>query len=81
MLIGSFVSIDKKMINRTSIADIVYCGTINPFHFGVVKHLLENGKAVLCEKPLTMCLEDTEDLVKIAQREKVFLMEVSLPHF
>ena len=32
----------------------VYVATINPYHFAAVKLMLENNKAVLCEKPLVM---------------------------
>lgn len=32
----------------------IYVSTINPYHFAAVKLMLENKKAVLCEKPLVM---------------------------
>ncbi|XP_022662263.1 trans-1,2-dihydrobenzene-1,2-diol dehydrogenase-like [Varroa jacobsoni] len=78
--------IEKVLDNYDDMAkqdniDIVYCGSLNPQHYTVVKHLLENGKPVLCEKPLTMCLEHTEELVKIARKNKTFLMEAIWSRF
>ncbi|KAL1442125.1 hypothetical protein MTO96_046533, partial [Rhipicephalus appendiculatus] len=40
-----------------------------------MKVLLENGKHILCEKPLTMNRRDTEDICRMAKQKKLFLME------
>lgn len=32
----------------------VYIATINPYHFAAAKLMLENKKAVLCEKPMVI---------------------------
>lgn len=37
--------------------------------------MLENGKHVLCEKPLTLNEKQTRKLVEIAKAKKLFLME------
>ncbi|EFA11514.1 trans-1,2-dihydrobenzene-1,2-diol dehydrogenase [Tribolium castaneum] len=55
--------------------DIAYVGTLNPQHFEVAKMMLEHGKHVLCEKPLTMNERQTRALVDIAKRKNLFLME------
>ena len=34
--------------------NVVYIGTINPYHFEAVRTALMNKKAVLCEKPLIL---------------------------
>ena len=67
---------DRQTLN--SFLDVVYCGSLNTQHYPLVKHLLENKIPVLCEKPLTMYLKHTEELVEIARRNKVFLMEASI---
>ncbi|RZC41922.1 trans-1,2-dihydrobenzene-1,2-diol dehydrogenase-like, partial [Asbolus verrucosus] len=55
--------------------DIVYVGNLNPQHFEVSKLMLENGKHVLCEKPLTMNAKQTRRLVELAHQKNLFLME------
>ncbi|OQR70662.1 trans-1 [Tropilaelaps mercedesae] len=70
----------EDMVKQDNV-DVVYCGSLNPQHYPLVKLLLENGKPVLCEKPLTMCLEHTEELVRIARQNRVFLMEALWSRF
>jgi len=53
----------------------VYIATINPYHFAAVKLMLENKKAVLCEKPLVMTPEDARELFDLAKKQNTFLME------
>ncbi|XP_044751974.1 trans-1,2-dihydrobenzene-1,2-diol dehydrogenase-like isoform X2 [Coccinella septempunctata] len=55
--------------------DVVYIGNLNPQHYCTVKMMLENGKPVLCEKPLTLNEKLTTDLVNLARCKQVFLME------
>jgi predicted dehydrogenase len=55
--------------------DVVYVATPHAAHHAATKLLLEAGKAVLCEKPLTLDLASAEDLVAIARARGVFLME------
>ncbi|XP_066598077.1 trans-1,2-dihydrobenzene-1,2-diol dehydrogenase-like [Prorops nasuta] len=55
--------------------EIVYIGNLNPQHFEVVKMMLNSGKHVLCEKPMTMNYKQTSELIKIAKEKKLFLME------
>ena len=55
--------------------DVVYVGSIHPQHLALAKIYLEAGKNVLCEKPLCMNLKETTELVELARRKKVFLME------
>lgn len=56
--------------------DIVYIGTIHPKHFEATLKMFEKGKPVLCEKPLTMNVADTETLIAAAKEKGVFFMEV-----
>ena len=55
--------------------DVVYIGTLNPQHFGIAKLMLNHGKHVLCEKPLTMNLKQATELINLAKSKKLFLME------
>ncbi|XP_077563923.1 trans-1,2-dihydrobenzene-1,2-diol dehydrogenase-like [Haemaphysalis longicornis] len=55
--------------------EVAYVGSLHPDHYPTMKLLLENGKHVLCEKPLTMNRQDTEDICRIAKDKKLFLME------
>ncbi|MEE1941321.1 Gfo/Idh/MocA family oxidoreductase [Streptomyces sp. TRM 70361] len=55
--------------------DVVYVATPHSAHFEAARVCLEAGKAVLCEKPLTLNLAQARELVELARRRKVFLME------
>ncbi|EFN61800.1 Trans-1,2-dihydrobenzene-1,2-diol dehydrogenase [Camponotus floridanus] len=55
--------------------DIVYIGTIHPQHFDIGMMMLKHGKHILCEKPLTMNLKQTTELINYARSKKLFLME------
>lgn len=55
--------------------EVVYIGTIHPFHLHVAKLMINAGKHVLCEKPLCMNVKQTKELVALARQKKVFLME------
>lgn len=55
--------------------DIVYIGTLNPQHFEIAQLMLNHGKHVLCEKPMTMNLKQTTELINLAKKKKLFLME------
>ena len=55
--------------------DIVYIASPHNFHFAAAKALLEAGKPVLCEKPLTINAAQARELIEISRANKVFLME------
>jgi predicted dehydrogenase len=48
--------------------DLVTVATPNSTHFEITKAFLEAGINVLCEKPMTMTVEEAEDIVAAAQR-------------
>ena len=54
----------------------MYVGTIHPTHYSCAKLMLQNGKSVVCEKPLTMNVKDTLSLEEISRDRGMFLMEV-----
>src|SRR5512139_78672 len=55
--------------------DVVYVATPHTAHHAASRLCLEAGKAVLCEKPLTVDLASAQSLVDIARSHGVFLME------
>ena len=66
---------------RDANIDIVYVATHHPFHFENTLACLEQGKAVICEKPFTMNRGELEILVDTARARKVFLMEALWTRF
>ncbi|RPH59709.1 MAG: gfo/Idh/MocA family oxidoreductase [Chloroflexi bacterium] len=61
--------------------DIVYIGTPGVFHKQHVSMCLEAGKHVLCEKAFTINAREAEDLIRLARRKKLFLMEAMWTRF
>lgn len=55
--------------------EVVYVASPHALHLEHVRTLLEAGKHVLCEKPLTTRLEDAETMVALAREHDRFLME------
>ncbi|MBB2945808.1 putative dehydrogenase [Actinoplanes lutulentus] len=55
--------------------DIVYVATPHAFHFEGAMLCVEAGKAVLVEKPITLDLASTAQLIQAARAKGVFLME------
>ena len=65
--------------------DAVYIATPHTFHKEFSVLCLNHKKAVLCEKPLAMNIEDVEDMIAFAKTNNVLLMEALwtyfLPHY
>ncbi len=55
--------------------DAIYIGTPHTLHYENTKHALLHGKHVLCEKPMTMTPEESEELFDLAEEKGLFLME------
>jgi len=55
--------------------DAVYIATPHSFHFEQTRAALRAGKAVLCEKPLTVTPQETRILIEEASTAGVFLAE------
>ncbi len=51
--------------------DAVHIATLNHLHYPLAKMAMENGKHVLCEKPLAMESGQARDLLEIAEKKKV----------
>ena len=61
--------------------DAVYVSTPHPFHLPVARLFLENGKHVLCEKPLAVNAKEARELARVAEKNGVFLMEAMWTRF
>jgi predicted dehydrogenase len=55
--------------------DVIYVATPHGFHHKHVMLCLEHGKAVLCEKAFALNANQVKEMVELATRKKVFLME------
>jgi predicted dehydrogenase len=53
--------------NRDDRIELVTVATPNSTHFEITKAFLESGFHVLCEKPMTMSVEEGEEIVKVAE--------------
>jgi len=61
--------------------DAVYIATTHNFHYEQSLRCLENGKAVLCEKPITINDAEFKKLATVAKEKNVFLMEAMWMYF
>lgn len=61
--------------------DVAYVGTINPQHVELTEMMLDHGKHVLLEKPLTMNEKHAQKLLAYAKAKKLFLMEALWSRF
>jgi predicted dehydrogenase len=59
----------------------VYIGTPHSLHYQHARAALEAGKAVLCEKPLTVSVAECESLQAMARDNGVYLMEAMWTYF
>jgi dihydrodiol dehydrogenase / D-xylose 1-dehydrogenase (NADP) len=68
------------LINDVDI-QAVYIATPASVHKGNIEQCLDAGKAVLCEKPLTVNAREAADVIALARRHQVFLMEAMWTRF
>ncbi|MDR1688834.1 MAG: Gfo/Idh/MocA family oxidoreductase [Clostridiales bacterium] len=64
----------EELVKDTDV-DIIYIGTVNSEHYRQIKLCLENGKNVLCEKPMVMTGKLARECFALAKEKKLFLME------
>lgn len=58
-----------------SAVDLVYVATPHAAHYQTALKALQAGKHVLCEKPMTLSVADSQSLFDEAQKRGLFLME------
>lgn len=60
---------------RDKNVDVVYVGTIHPAHYKLTLSCLNNGKHVVCEKPMGMNSKEVGEMIDCAVKNKRFLLE------
>ncbi|MCG9971779.1 Gfo/Idh/MocA family protein [Christiangramia crocea] len=74
-----------KQLMEDEKVDVIYIATPHSLHYDLTMECIKNGKAVLCEKPFAMNIEEAREMVSLARSKKVFLMEalwtMFLPHY
>ena len=74
----------EELMEDTEV-DVIYIATPHSFHHELTLKCLQHKKAVLCEKPFAMNLEEAEEMIALSKQKKLFLMEALwtrfLPHF
>ena len=70
----------NELYNSNEI-DAVYIATTHNFHFEQALKCLQSGKAVLCEKPITVNDTEFKKLVAVSKEKNVFLMEAMWTYF
>jgi len=61
--------------------DVIYVATPHPMHKDNSLLCLENGKAVLCEKPFAINAAEAEAMIRAARERRLFLMEAMWTRF
>lgn len=64
----------EEMVEDSAV-DLVYVATPHAAHYQTALKALQSGKHVLCEKPMTLSVADSQSLFDEAQKRGLFLME------
>lgn len=67
-----YTSLDEL---AASPAECVYIASPNALHYAQSKRLLESGKHVICEKPITVTPAEFSELCELADRNKLVYIE------
>ncbi|MEM1361086.1 MAG: Gfo/Idh/MocA family oxidoreductase [Pseudomonadota bacterium] len=67
---GSWQEMLESEKAREDRVDLVTVATPNFTHFEITKAFLEAGFHVLCEKPMTMTVEEGEEIVRLAEKQQ-----------
>ena len=66
---------------NSDLVDAVYIATTHNFHYEQSLACIQHGKAVLCEKPITVNDAEFKKLASFAKEKQVFLMEAMWTYF
>lgn len=74
-----------NLLAKDKLVDAIYIATPHVFHKENTILCLKHKKAVLCEKPFAMNLDEVTEMIKVAKENNVLLMEALwtyfLPHY
>jgi len=74
-----------ELLVKDPLVDAIYIATPHSFHKEHTILCLQHKKAVLCEKPFAMNLQEVKEMVRVAKKNNTLLMEALwtafLPHF
>lgn len=70
-----------KEIMEDDDIEVIYIAVPHPFHKEISLMCLNNKKAVLCEKPVTMNEAEITEVVECAKKNKTFFMEAMKTRF
>ena len=62
----------KEMLNNEDI-DAVYIATESGYHPEIAIYCMDNGKHVICEKPMALSTKDADDMIAAAKKNNVKL--------
>jgi len=65
---GGWQEMLEGELKREDRVDLVTVATPNSTHFEITKAFLESGFNVLCEKPMTMTVEQGEEIVRVSEK-------------
>ena len=68
-----FTSLEEMLADPT--IDMVYIASPNSVHYGQAKAALLAGKHVICEKPFTPTVAETDELIALAKEKHLLLFE------
>ena len=70
---------DIAKMAKSNTIDAVYIASPNAFHYAQSKLFLENGKHVICEKPIVTRAEEYIELKSLADSDGLIYMEAIIP--
>ncbi|MEM9224215.1 MAG: Gfo/Idh/MocA family oxidoreductase [Pseudomonadota bacterium] len=63
--------LEKERARQTDRLDLVTVATPNATHYEITRAFLEAGFHVMCEKPLTLTVAEAEDIVRLAEAQRL----------
>lgn len=70
----------NDLLNDENI-DVVYIALPHKNHYQWIKEAMNKNKAVLCEKPIVLELDQLDELIEISKQKHVFFMEAMKSRF
>lgn len=78
-----YTDLDEMLCH--SDVDFVYVASPNSLHYEHASRALKHGKHVICEKPFTSTVKESESLIQLAKRKNLMLFEgistIHLPNY